>query len=615
MTNAQESPPLTFGEKVVEAEWFIDQDPGIGLAQKIPLDPESSDPLKFSIPTTELETGLHQLVIRFKDDEDNWGFPRVQSFTVFGYSPYGSTEAGGLPGAPHVTKAEWFIDEDPGVGQGTPIEFDTDSNAPLRLAFPTGNLTPGLHQLVVRLKDDEEHWGFPRSWPINVVPRIPAEEIVWRVKENDIVVQEGTQPVALTPGQSVQAFLLEPLSSPADGTTLTVEADLRLAGGFLLDRTSTPFELTLRHPDGGNGNDDEIQIIQHPQDQTVNKGEAFTLTVEATGPEPLAYQWFHNNRPIREADQARYSIDSTENSHAGLYQVMVSHESNLLLSSIATITIQDDTTTEDGPHPADLNGDFVMAIEEVTSYGAAWKNGQPWTIDPIEIPIEYVTRAGALWKGGELYELDPNKGNAPFWWVNTSSALGPRSVWRSTEQGYASRSVERRDEHWQITLDIQPSEQTAAHAGEEFVPEGFEVISVSDGALYQPETGSIKWGPHFEPGPVSIQYTLQPTEESPTLKHFTGLTSFDGINQPILGITALDPTVSDTSPATVQIESGYQLKFTGTDENPIRIESSDTLDPSSWNSLGKVHPDGSNIYWMDPRADTPKQRFYRLLAD
>ena len=78
-----------------------------------------------------------------------------------------------------------------------------------------------------------------------------------------------------------------------------------------------------------------------------------------------------------------------------------------------------DVSLSNGPvHPADLNRDWRLTINEVTGYGGAWKNGSQWPNEPNPISINYLTRAGAIWKGGETYVWDANIGQAPQGWVN-----------------------------------------------------------------------------------------------------------------------------------------------------------------------------------------------------
>lgn len=60
-------------------------------------------------------------------------------------------------------------------------------------------------------------------------------------------------------------------------------------------------------------------------------------------------------------------------------------------------------------------------MDELTTYGSAWKSGAIWSIAPSVIPMDYVIRAAALWKKGEAYQVDFTAGTFPLCWVNTNS--------------------------------------------------------------------------------------------------------------------------------------------------------------------------------------------------
>jgi len=66
-------------------------------------------------------------------------------------------------------------------------------------------------------------------------------------------------------------------------------------------------------------------------------------------------------------------------------------------------------------HPADINSDNIITLEEYTTYGDHWRNGYTWTTDPNPIPIDYVTRAGFLLESGGNYKNVG--GGKPGCWV------------------------------------------------------------------------------------------------------------------------------------------------------------------------------------------------------
>jgi peptidoglycan/xylan/chitin deacetylase (PgdA/CDA1 family) len=58
-------------------------------------------------------------------------------------------------------------------------------------------------------------------------------------------------------------------------------------------------------------------------------------------------------------------------------------------------------------HPADANQDWSITINEVTAFGAKWRQGQA--------DLANVTRAGFLWRSGGAYEHDPAGSGAQQW--------------------------------------------------------------------------------------------------------------------------------------------------------------------------------------------------------
>lgn len=93
----------------------------------------------------------------------------------------------------------------------------------------------------------------------------------------------------------------------------------------------------------------------------------------------------------------------------------------------------------DAPHPADLDLDGRLSIQEVSAYYTAWRTGATkWVkvlgsgvevpMGPVPIPVTYVTRATFLWERGEYYRLDPTAGPEPLWWVSAPAPSASSTV-------------------------------------------------------------------------------------------------------------------------------------------------------------------------------------------
>ena len=80
-------------------------------------------------------------------------------------------------------------------------------------------------------------------------------------------------------------------------------------------------------------------ITTQPTSQTVAPGSPFTLTVAASGPGTLSYQWSLDGVAIPGAVSPTYSVISASASDSGTYTVAVTGSSGSVTSSVATITV------------------------------------------------------------------------------------------------------------------------------------------------------------------------------------------------------------------------------------------------------------------------------------
>ncbi|MDA1277644.1 MAG: putative Ig domain-containing protein [Verrucomicrobia bacterium] len=226
------------------------------------------------------------------------------------------------------------------------------------------------------------------------------------------------------------------------------------------------------------------------------------------------------------------------------------------------------SSNETEPHPADSNGDFKIAIGEVTAYGAAWKRGDAWPVAPNPIPIGYLTRAGALWKGGEIYQVDSNIPDAPLWWVNVPKGIGLQAL--SNNSSTAERTVSGLI----VTLEIRPAASTGVYAIEESLPTGFTANAITGNGAFDANSSKIKWGPFFDNQPRLVGYTLVPPAGFNGLVALNGIASFDGQDVAFKGdlqIQVGEPGTgaSDSSPVQRQVVANGNIVTVKLDVNPV----------------------------------------------
>jgi len=86
-----------------------------------------------------------------------------------------------------------------------------------------------------------------------------------------------------------------------------------------------------------------VSITSQPANQVVVEGKPVTFTVGVAGTPLIQYQWLFGNKPITDATNASYTINSCLPTDAGSYQVIVSNPAGTSNSSAATLSVLLDT--------------------------------------------------------------------------------------------------------------------------------------------------------------------------------------------------------------------------------------------------------------------------------
>lgn len=148
---------------ITNVEYFIDSDPGVGTATPIPavFSPATTINETFTIPTSSLAAGFHTLVIRAQDQNAIWS---VQESRVFYVSQLNVTTQA------NITDIEYFLDSDPGVGNGTVLSGFSSNTVTASPLVSTSTLTAGFHVLFVRAMDSDGVWGNLEFRPFYIAP-------------------------------------------------------------------------------------------------------------------------------------------------------------------------------------------------------------------------------------------------------------------------------------------------------------------------------------------------------------------------------------------------------------------------------------------------------------
>lgn len=134
---------------ITAAEYYLDTDPGAGNATALPVGTNGAI-VNFTanIPTS-LAAGFHFLAIRVKGSDGQWGLYEKRGFYI----------SGSTADASNIIAAEYFLDTDPGAGNGTALSVGTSgATVNFTASIPT-TLSPGFHFLAIRVKGSDDRWG------------------------------------------------------------------------------------------------------------------------------------------------------------------------------------------------------------------------------------------------------------------------------------------------------------------------------------------------------------------------------------------------------------------------------------------------------------------------
>lgn len=134
---------------IVEAEYFIDTDPGIGNGTVVDVMDVANLNTNMTVPTLGLSIGTHHLFVRVKNANGKWSLYDGKPFLV---QPDNTNIS-------NIVAAEYFIDADPGIGNGAPLAVSGNDVNTIIPVTTQNTLPDGQHILFVRVKNANNKWS------------------------------------------------------------------------------------------------------------------------------------------------------------------------------------------------------------------------------------------------------------------------------------------------------------------------------------------------------------------------------------------------------------------------------------------------------------------------
>ncbi|MEY4902717.1 MAG: hypothetical protein RLZZ292_532, partial [Bacteroidota bacterium] len=199
-------------QTILGGEYFFDTDPGIGKAMSFTVIPGENVDKTLNISTKDMDEGFHTLYLRTYDDKGNWSLTEARPFFF-----YKKDEE-------KIDAFEYFLDQDPGVGNGIMEMLDEPTTAfelqnhPIDF-IPLDKQTP-KHILNIRTHDAETG-----EWSLGAAVAFAAAGANIDVQATGVAVPDPICPFGNTPQTITLCFEntgFQPIAAGAACATVTI---------------------------------------------------------------------------------------------------------------------------------------------------------------------------------------------------------------------------------------------------------------------------------------------------------------------------------------------------------------------------------------------------------
>ncbi|HTQ51918.1 MAG TPA: hypothetical protein VMJ12_14505, partial [Candidatus Acidoferrales bacterium] len=142
-----------------------------------------------------------------------------------------------------------------------------------------------------------------------------------------------------------------------------------------------------------------VNITAQPQSQTVPAGADVTLSVTASGTEPLIYQWWNSAGAILDATNDSYLLESAQTNNSDNYFVIVSNDYGAITSAVAALVVYLPVNITSQPQSQTVPAGADVTLS-VTANGTAPLIYQ-WQFNGTNLPNDIITTVAGGGNGGD----------------------------------------------------------------------------------------------------------------------------------------------------------------------------------------------------------------------
>ena len=146
---------INYSPEIVAMEYFFDTDPGIDNAIPLSITSGTNLVLNEDISTSGLSVGFHSLFIRFQYANGQWSLSEGRRFYIRAEQVINES--------PEIVAMEYFIDADPGFGNGIPVTITSGDIVSLNLDIDQTGVPIGNYTLSFRVQDANGIWSIAKG--------------------------------------------------------------------------------------------------------------------------------------------------------------------------------------------------------------------------------------------------------------------------------------------------------------------------------------------------------------------------------------------------------------------------------------------------------------------
>lgn len=339
-------------------------------------------------------------------------------------------------------------------------------------------------------------------------------------------------------------------------------------------------------------------ITLEPSSQAVPEGTAASFAVEATGSEPLTFEWTKDGGSVPGGNGPRLSIPAADSRDTGTYRVTVSNPWGTATSEAVTLSVGVAPTILSQPvfHADVPNGGVVIGLSATGDHPLhyAWHEDQELIAQTagsaLYLPDREPATLGAVYvvvsneHGSDVSDLARELPNLP---PQASPDTVTRSPGAAIKIATADLLANDTDPDLDVLRIISVSETSA---------QGASVAWAEGWILYQP--------PNDPGGPDQFTYQV-----------YDGR---GGADETTVTVTVEDAegglTLNKLTEPELNPDGSVTLRFVGIPSRTYAIERTTSLASPAWLSLGTAQADGQGLLAFVDTSPPPEGAFYRTAA-